>query len=78
MTAEIKHVLQEAGFRSQYLEVGIGPDVKIFTKCPPMASVGFGPDVGLHPVSRWKTPSQRLCWPQTRWAGSRARRLAMT
>ena len=29
---------------SQYLEVGIGPDAEIFTKCQPMASVGTGAD----------------------------------
>jgi fumarylacetoacetate (FAA) hydrolase family protein len=41
---------------SQYLEVGIGPDAEIFTKCQPLASVGFGADVGLHPVSTWNNP----------------------
>ena len=30
------------GAWSQYLEVGIGADAEIFTKCPPMASVGTG------------------------------------
>jgi fumarylacetoacetate (FAA) hydrolase family protein len=48
---EIKEKLIARGAWSQYLEVGIGPDAEIFTKCQPMASVGYGADVGLHPVS---------------------------
>ena len=58
--AEVKRVLQEAGLWSQYLEVGIGPDAEIFTKCPPMASVGWGADVGLHPSSRWNNPEPEI------------------
>ncbi|TIT86610.1 MAG: fumarylacetoacetate hydrolase, partial [Mesorhizobium sp.] len=53
---EIKAKLIQRGAWSQYLEVGIGPDAEIFTKCQPMASVGFGADVGLHPVSTWNNP----------------------
>ena len=44
--AEVKRVLQAEGLWSQYLEVGIGPDAEVFTKCPPMAAVGWGSDVG--------------------------------
>src|SRR5262249_20923752 len=36
---EIKTKLIARGAWSQYLEVGIGPDAEIFTKCQPMASV---------------------------------------
>ena len=57
---EIKRKLIERGAWSQYLEVGIGPDAEIFTKCQPMASVGFGADVGLHPVSTWNNPEPEI------------------
>ncbi|WP_095091976.1 fumarylacetoacetate hydrolase family protein [Mesorhizobium sophorae] len=57
---EIKAKLIARGAWSQYLEVGIGPDAEIFTKCQPMASVGFGADVGLHPVSTWNNPEPEI------------------
>lgn len=41
---------------SQYLEVGIGPDPEIFTKSQVMSAVGFGSDVGIHPISSWNNP----------------------
>jgi fumarylacetoacetate (FAA) hydrolase family protein len=56
----IKAKLISRGAWSQYLEVGIGPDAEIFTKCPPMASVGYGADVGLHPVSTWNNPEPEI------------------
>jgi fumarylacetoacetate (FAA) hydrolase family protein len=40
--ARVKDVLVAKGMWSQYLEVGIGPDAELFTKCPPMAAVGTG------------------------------------
>jgi fumarylacetoacetate (FAA) hydrolase family protein len=55
-----KAKLVARGVWSQYLEVGIGPDAEIFTKCQPMASVGFGADVGLHPVSTWNNPEPEI------------------
>ena len=58
--AAVKAKLIERGVWSQYLEVGIGPDAEIFTKCQPMASVGFGADVGLHPVSTWNNPEPEV------------------
>src|SRR5690606_24142504 len=48
------------GVWSQYLEVGIGPDAEIFTKSQPMSSVGYGADVGLHPVSTWNNPEPEV------------------
>ena len=57
---EIKAKLIARGVWSQYLEVGIGPDAEIFTKCQPMASVGFGADVGLHPISNWNNPEPEV------------------
>jgi fumarylacetoacetate (FAA) hydrolase family protein len=56
----IKKVLLEQGAWSQYLEVGIGPDAEIFTKCAPMAAVGFGAAVGLHPASTWNNPEPEV------------------
>jgi fumarylacetoacetate (FAA) hydrolase family protein len=58
--AGVKARLIERGVWSQYLEVGIGPDAEIFTKCQPMASVGHGADVGLHPVSTWNNPEPEI------------------
>ncbi|OSQ39331.1 fumarylacetoacetate hydrolase family protein [Thalassospira mesophila] len=58
--ADIKKVLLEKGAWSQYLEVGIGPDAEIFTKAPPMSSVGHGANVGLHPISHWNNPEPEL------------------
>jgi fumarylacetoacetate (FAA) hydrolase family protein len=57
---EIKASLIKRGAWSQYLEVGIGPDAEVFTKCQPMASVGFGADVGLHPISTWNNPEPEI------------------
>jgi len=60
MAVAVKQRLIERGVWSQYLEVGIGPDPEIFTKCQPMASVGYGADVGLHPVSSWNNPEPEV------------------
>lgn len=57
---EVKRVLQDLGLWSQYLEVGIGPDAEIFTKAQPMASVGCGADVGIHPISEWNNPEPEV------------------
>jgi fumarylacetoacetate (FAA) hydrolase family protein len=54
--AGVKEVLLEKGLWSQYLEVGIGPDAEIFTKCQPLASVGIGAEIGIHPKSIWNNP----------------------
>jgi fumarylacetoacetate (FAA) hydrolase family protein len=58
--ARVKAALIEKGVWSQYLEVGIGPDAEIFTKGQPMSSVGYGAQVGLHPVSRWNNPEPEV------------------
>lgn len=57
---QVKAVLQKEGLWSQYLEVGIGPDAEVFTKAQPMASVGWGADVGLHPISSWNNPEPEI------------------
>jgi len=58
--ARVKDVLVAKGMWSQYLEVGIGPDAELFTKCPPMAAVGPGARVGIHPKSVWNNPEPEL------------------
>ena len=58
--AQVKDVLIARGAWSQYLEVGIGPDAKIFTKAPVLASVGSGADVGIHPGSAWNNPEPEI------------------
>jgi fumarylacetoacetate (FAA) hydrolase family protein len=56
----LKEMLVEMGVWSQYLEVGIGPDPELFTKCPPMAAVGTGADVGIHSASEWNNPEPEI------------------
>ena len=56
----LKALLLERGLWSQYLEVGIGPDAEVFTKAPPMASVGTGAEIGIHPRSVWNNPEPEV------------------
>ncbi|MBI1773819.1 MAG: fumarylacetoacetate hydrolase family protein [Proteobacteria bacterium] len=58
--AKLKEALIRRGAWSQYLEVGIGPDAEIFTKCPPMAAVGLGAEIGIHPKSIWNNPEPEI------------------
>jgi fumarylacetoacetate (FAA) hydrolase family protein len=58
--AEVKALLQDMALWSQYLEVGIGADAEIFTKAPPMASVGVGHEIGIHPISDWNNPEPEV------------------
>ncbi|MBT4687293.1 MAG: fumarylacetoacetate hydrolase family protein [Rhodospirillaceae bacterium] len=58
--ARIKAVLTERGLWSQYLEVGIGPDAEVFTKSQPMAAVGTGAEIGIHPKSTWNNPEPEV------------------
>src|SRR6202795_3084214 len=58
--ARVKNVLVERGMWSQYLEVGIGPDAELFTKCPAMAPVCLGARVGIQPASVWTNPEPEL------------------
>jgi fumarylacetoacetate (FAA) hydrolase family protein len=57
---QIKAALIVEGLWSQYLEVGIGPDAEVFTKAQPMSSVGYGADIGLHPLSKWNNPEPEI------------------
>ena len=58
--AKVKSALIAEGLWSQYLEVGIGPDAEVFTKAQPMAAVGWGAPVGLHPGSSWNNPEPEI------------------
>lgn len=58
--AELKTLLIEKNVWSQYLEVGIGPDPEIFTKCQVMSSVGFGAYVGIDSRSAWNNPEPEI------------------
>jgi fumarylacetoacetate (FAA) hydrolase family protein len=57
---KLKALLIEQKLWSQYLEVGIGPYAEIFTKAPPMASLGTGVDIGLHSGSSWNNPEPEV------------------
>ena len=56
----LKDALVKAGQWSQYLEVGIGPDVEVFTKSQPMSAVGTGDDAGFHSASLWNNPEPEI------------------
>jgi fumarylacetoacetate (FAA) hydrolase family protein len=58
--ARVKELLVQRGLWSPYLEVGIGPDAEVFTKSQPMASVGTGAEIGLHPASVWNNPEPEI------------------
>jgi len=58
--AQVKAELIRLGMWSQYLEVGIGPDAEVFSKAQPLSAVGWGAEVGLHPVSRWNNPEPEI------------------
>jgi fumarylacetoacetate (FAA) hydrolase family protein len=48
------------GLWSQYLEVAIGPYAEIFTKAPPMSSVGWGDYIGIRSDSTWNNPEPEV------------------
>jgi fumarylacetoacetate (FAA) hydrolase family protein len=54
--ARLKEALIEDALWSQYLEVAIGPDAEIFTKTAPLASVGWGAQIGVRSDSSWNNP----------------------
>ncbi|WP_407059838.1 fumarylacetoacetate hydrolase family protein [Cucumibacter marinus] len=58
--AEVKAALIAEGLWSQYLEVGIGPDAEVFSKAQVLSSVGWGAEIGLHPVSTWNNPEPEV------------------
>lgn len=57
---EVKEALIKEGLWSQYLEVGIGPDAEVFSKAQILSSVGYGAEIGLHPISNWNNPEPEV------------------
>jgi fumarylacetoacetate (FAA) hydrolase family protein len=57
---KLKEVLISDGLWSQYLEVAIGPDAEIFTKSPPLSSVGWGDWIGIRNDSAWNNPEPEV------------------
>ncbi len=57
---EVKTALIAEGMWSQYLEVGIGPDVEVFSKAQILSPVGHGAEIGLHPKSVWNNPEPEI------------------
>ena len=58
--ARLKATLIDDGLWSQYLEVAIGPDAEIFTKTAPLASVGWGAEIGVRSDSSWNNPEPEV------------------
>lgn len=58
--AALKAALIAEGMWSQYLEVAIGPDAEVFTKCPVLSSVGYGADIGVRSDSSWNNPEPEI------------------
>ena len=58
--ASLKENLAARNLWSAYLEVGLGPDAELFTKVQPMAAVGTGADIGVHPDSAWNNPEPEV------------------
>jgi fumarylacetoacetate (FAA) hydrolase family protein len=56
----LKAALIADGLWSQYLEVAIGPDAEVFTKAPPLSSVGWGDWVGVRADSAWNNPEPEV------------------
>ena len=57
---KLKEALIADGLWSQYLEVAIGPDAEVFTKAPPMSSVGWGDFIGIRTQSTWNNPEPEI------------------
>ena len=57
---KLKEALIADGLWSQYLEVAIGPDAEVFTKAPPLSSVGWGDYIGIRSHSTWNNPEPEI------------------
>lgn len=56
----LKAALIDDGMWSQYLEVAIGPYAEVFTKGPPLSTVGWGADIGVRSDSNWNNPEPEV------------------
>lgn len=57
---QLRTRLVEQGQWSPYLEVGLGPDAEIFTKCQPMSAVGSYSTIGVPSTSAWNNPEPEV------------------
>ena len=57
---QLKQALIAQGLWSQYLEVAIGKDAEVFTKGPPLSTVGWGHWVGVRADSAWNNPEPEI------------------
>ncbi|MCJ2187211.1 fumarylacetoacetate hydrolase family protein [Novosphingobium beihaiensis] len=56
----LKQALIDEDMWSQYLEVAIGPDAEVFTKCPVLATVGHEAAIGVRSDSGWNNPEPEV------------------
>ncbi|WP_084384706.1 fumarylacetoacetate hydrolase family protein [Novosphingobium naphthalenivorans] len=56
----LKQTLIDEGMWSQYLEVAIGPDAEVFTKCPVLSAVGQDAEIGVRSDSGWNNPEPEV------------------
>ncbi len=60
MAETLKQHLIEEDLWSQYLEVGIGRDAEVFTKCTPLSAVTTGSQTGIMKTSMWNNPEPEI------------------
>jgi fumarylacetoacetate (FAA) hydrolase family protein len=72
---QLKGALITQGLWSQYLEVAIGKDAEVFTKGPPLSTVGWGDWVGVRADSAWNNPEPEIVLVSDR--GGRVRGAAL-
>jgi len=72
-TEILKAKLIAQGIWSAYLEVGIGPDVEVFTKSQPMSAIPCGSQLGVLETSQWNNPEPEVAFlvsPQGSFLGA--------
>jgi fumarylacetoacetate (FAA) hydrolase family protein len=57
---KLKTNLMKKNMWSQYMEVGLGPDVEVFTKAQILSAVGHLDHIGIHPMSSWNNPEPEI------------------
>lgn len=58
--SKLKEKMLENNMWSQYMEVGLGPDIEVFTKAQVLSSVGHLEKIGIHPMSKWNNPEPEV------------------
>jgi fumarylacetoacetate (FAA) hydrolase family protein len=56
----LKEELIKSNVWSQYLEVGIGPDVEVFTKSQPLSAITSGAQLGILATSEWNNSEPEI------------------